>query len=288
MSGDLPLVSVIVPCYNHEKYVEICIDSIFRQTYKNIEVIVVDDCSKDSSVEVIKRLKHKYDFKFIEHDENVGVVKSLNSAIRLCSGSYVVLLASDDVLMDDSIECRLDFLIKNSSYLAVFADAEGIDENGATRYPSIIEDYYKVKHKGLICQDSLTRNLILNWCIPGPVFMCRREAYNNDNFGVGEYNESYFFEDRDFYLRLIAQNKLIFYPKIVSKYRLLESSLKFSPRLNNELILIERNNLKYFNGINKLLLWISIQKIHFKVFCYTHFRGRIFNKLVNLYSLRNK
>ena len=79
---ELPLVSVIIPCYNHEIYIEECIESIFNQTYKNIEVIVIDDLSTDNSVMEIKKLKDKYDFLFIEHEYNQGLSKTYNIRLK--------------------------------------------------------------------------------------------------------------------------------------------------------------------------------------------------------------
>ncbi|MBP9723056.1 MAG: glycosyltransferase family 2 protein [Gammaproteobacteria bacterium] len=124
--SSLPLVTVIVPCYNHEKYVETCLDSIFRQTYKNIEVIVVDDCSPDNSAEVIKKLQQKYDFKFIEHTENWGLTRSLNDVIyNHAQGKYIKCIASDDYLTDDCVEVLTTEIERLSNeYAFVYAQAQ--------------------------------------------------------------------------------------------------------------------------------------------------------------------
>ena len=87
-----PLVSVIVPVYNIEKYVDACISSITDQTYKNIEIIIVDDGSvDDSGIKVI-------------HQENKGLSAARNVAMRICTGEYLIFVDGDDVISNDMIE----------------------------------------------------------------------------------------------------------------------------------------------------------------------------------------
>ena len=90
-----PLVSVIIPCYNHQNYVEKSLKSVFDQTYKNIEIIVIDDGSKDNSVNILKELQKNNHF-ILECQENMGVCKTLNKAISMSKGKYIAILASDD------------------------------------------------------------------------------------------------------------------------------------------------------------------------------------------------
>ena len=91
-----PLVSIIMSSYNHEKYIETAILSALNQTYKNIELIVVDDGSKDNSASILKQLKEKYNF-YLEIRENNGLVKTLNYILKnLVHGKYVCVLDSDD------------------------------------------------------------------------------------------------------------------------------------------------------------------------------------------------
>ncbi len=113
--NNLPLVSVVVPCYNHEKYVKETIESIINQTYKNIELIVIDDGSKDNSVQVIQEMADKHGFTFV-HRPNKGLSATLNEGIRLSKGKYFCAIASDDILMLEKIEKQVTFMEANPEY----------------------------------------------------------------------------------------------------------------------------------------------------------------------------
>ncbi len=97
-------VSVIVPIYNTEKYVEDCISSILNQTYLNIEIILVEDCSKDSTVSVLKKYLSFSNVLFLKNDTNRGVGYSRNRGIENSSGEYLMFVDSDDVLDPTAIE----------------------------------------------------------------------------------------------------------------------------------------------------------------------------------------
>jgi glycosyltransferase involved in cell wall biosynthesis len=103
-------VSIVIPVYNTEKYIERCIDSVLNQTYRNIEVIVVDDCSPDNSDNVLKDIINRsnkagdLEFKFLKHEHNSGLSAARNTGIRASSGDYIFLLDSDDELPSSSIE----------------------------------------------------------------------------------------------------------------------------------------------------------------------------------------
>ncbi len=107
------LVSVLIPLYNHEQYINECLDSIKNQTYSNIEVIIVNDGSSDNSEKIVKQWienNPNLNIKYISQ-ENQGVTKTLNKMIGLSKGEYITLCASDDVLKEESIEKRVEFLI---------------------------------------------------------------------------------------------------------------------------------------------------------------------------------
>ena len=100
-----PLVSILIPSYNHELYIKEAIDSSLNQTYDNFEILVLDDGSRDSSVSIIKEYANKYPdkIKFFEQ-ENSGVAKTMNKLINLAQGKYLSLMASDDVLYPTKLE----------------------------------------------------------------------------------------------------------------------------------------------------------------------------------------
>ncbi|MEF3401434.1 glycosyltransferase family A protein, partial [Listeria monocytogenes] len=109
-----PLVSVIIPTYNVEEYIEECIVSIQKQTYENLEIVVVDDCSSDNTFEILCRLaKDDTRIKVFQNDKNMKICYSLNKALENSSGEYIVRMDGDDVSSLDRIEMQLNYLQKN-------------------------------------------------------------------------------------------------------------------------------------------------------------------------------
>lgn len=99
------LISVVVTCYNHEKYIEQCLRSVFNQTYTNIELIVLDDGSTDSSTQIIQEVlkDSPFETKFETH-ENLGVVKNRNLGLEFIRGDYLLFVDSDNYLDADYVE----------------------------------------------------------------------------------------------------------------------------------------------------------------------------------------
>ena len=91
-------VSVIIPCYNTEKYIEKCINSVINQTYKNIEIIVINDNSKDNTLKILNKYKYKNKIKIINNKINRGVGYSRNIGIKKATGDYILFIDSDDFL----------------------------------------------------------------------------------------------------------------------------------------------------------------------------------------------
>lgn len=97
------LVSIVIPCYNYAKYVDDAIGSVFAQTYKNIELIVINDGSTDNSDDVIRQAQKKYKFNYFKQT-NKGIVATRNKGVKLATGKYLVQLDADDVLPKNYIE----------------------------------------------------------------------------------------------------------------------------------------------------------------------------------------
>lgn len=114
------LISVIVPVYNVEKYLERCVDSIEENTYKNLEVIIVEDGSTDGSKAVAKRLAEKYNnIKLVEHDENKGLFQARITGVEASSGKYICSIDSDDRVSKDWIRKLYSTITKNNADICV-------------------------------------------------------------------------------------------------------------------------------------------------------------------------
>lgn len=125
------LVSVIIPAYNHERYVQKTIKSIINQTYRNIELIIIDDGSKDLTWYKINEIKDECKKRFVnvifKTQENQGTCRTLNHLISLTKGEYIYLIASDDIAKLDAIQTEINFLEENLEYGLVVGDDDFID-----------------------------------------------------------------------------------------------------------------------------------------------------------------
>ena len=130
-NSEKPLVSIIVPSFNHHLWVCEAIESALQQTYKNIELIVIDDGSNNETREVIRNFRKikTNEFIYIEK-QNEGIVRTLNSALRIVNGDYVAILASDDLLCPTKIEVQVDLLESLPYVDSVFCPQYEIDETG--------------------------------------------------------------------------------------------------------------------------------------------------------------
>ena len=130
-----PLVSVIIPAYNHENFVQETLLSIINQTYKNIELIVIDDGSKDTTFQVIEKTLKAYPDRFVRTDistqSNAGTTITLNRLLKKAKGDFVYLIASDDVAYPTAIEKELKFLQTHPDYVLAVGDNRFIDENSS-------------------------------------------------------------------------------------------------------------------------------------------------------------
>lgn len=128
------LVSVLIPAYNHENYIQETIESIINQTYPNIELIILDDGSKDKTWEKITELKPKCENRFVkihfETKQNEGTCMTLNKLLKLSSGEFVYIIASDDLAKPQAIEEELKFLQDNPDYALAVGDNEYVDSMG--------------------------------------------------------------------------------------------------------------------------------------------------------------
>jgi glycosyltransferase involved in cell wall biosynthesis len=268
-----PLVSVLVPLYNHEKYIEACLASVLNETYRNLELIILDDGSKDRSFALAAAWIEANQGRFTRvkawTQPNAGICKTVNRLLEQAQGPYITFLASDDALKPGGIQARVAFLEQHPALLAVFGDAEVIDGEGGLLAPSTITDIHHGSRPALANPKRMTKELLLKWSIPGPVLLARKITWD-PVAGVGLYNENLTVEDRDFYLRLLARKALGFLDQSVARYRIHGANASRSPaqnagadslrdRIIRDIKISEINNLHRFQGLDKATLHLLIK-----------------------------
>ncbi|MCQ2485566.1 MAG: glycosyltransferase [Clostridia bacterium] len=131
---DKPLISVIVPVYNVEKYLKCCIESILNQSYKNIEVILVDDGSTDSSPQICDYYKEKDDRVIVIHKENGGLSSARNAGVRIAKGEYINYVDSDDFVSIELYESVIKLILVHKADMACFNSVKCRSEDDVDDY----------------------------------------------------------------------------------------------------------------------------------------------------------
>lgn len=165
-------VSVIIPVYNAAKFISEALESVFAQTYKNIEIVLVDDQSKDNSADIIKEyMKNHHNIIYYLQPINQGAGAARNKALELAAGEYVAFLDSDDIWMPTKIERQINLMKEKNSPFS-YAAIEMIDEDGKLIKPkrSIKEtcDYKYLLHNTIIATSSvvINRNILGDFRMP--------------------------------------------------------------------------------------------------------------------------
>jgi len=203
-----PLVSIITPSYNSEKYISETIASVLAQTYKNWEMIIVDDVSTDDSLQIIEQYVQKDSrIKLIRSKGNVGPSGARNRAIKEANGNYIAFLDSDDVWFPEKLEKQINFLTENS-LVVTYSAYETMDKN--SKYINTRNIQTTITYN-----DMLKSNQIGN--LTG--------IYDIDYFGK-VYMKEYGHEDYILWLEILKQIKStrgITEP--LAKYRILSTSI---------------------------------------------------------------
>ena len=199
------LISVVVTCYNHENYIEQCLRSIFNQTYRNIELIVLDDGSTDSSNKIIQEVLTDSPFvTTFESHKNIGVVRTRNKGLNLLNGDYFLFVDSDDFLDDRCVEELYDCAINHQADI-VYCDLFNFEKN---------EVYLKAKEFEL--HSLLVSNYISNCSLVKKAIS--KGTYYDEKLSGKKL------EDYDFFLNLIINKgaKAVYQPNTKLNYRVFE------------------------------------------------------------------
>ncbi|MCJ8281127.1 MAG: glycosyltransferase [Rivularia sp. ALOHA_DT_140] len=210
MTATMPLISVVVPVYNGEQTIKETIESVLNQTFTNLELIVVNDGSLDSTLNVISHIKDPR-LKVFSY-RNAGVAITRNRGIEQSQGEYIAFLDADDLWTSDKLEAQLKALQSNRKAAVAYSWVDYIDESG-----DFLHHGNHITVNGNAYEQMLVENVLENGSNP----LIRREALIN----VGGFNQSLTpAEDWDMWLRLAAVYDFVTVPYPQILYRTLSSS----------------------------------------------------------------
>lgn len=225
-----PLVSVIIPAYNHELYIEEALQSVIDQTYKNIEFIIINDGSTDRTAERIEKfikINQDKNIQFV-NKQNEGVCKTMNKGLAMATGDYVAFLASDDLWLPDRISIQLEFMEKNKNIGMVFSDAWFFRFNTKTNikwsdYKTGIRKYFK---NGIQNIDMYTL-LLTKPMIPALTVMIRKNVLDV----VGFFDANLVAEDDEMWLRIAREYPIAYVDVPLALYRMHDGNSSSNTRL---------------------------------------------------------
>ena len=217
-----PLVSVLIPLYNHAAYIAECLDSVLEQDPAHVELLLIDDGSSDDGFIVAQRWKDAHGALFARIDftrqDNAGITQTFDRLMRKSTGSMIMIVASDDVLLPGSVSQRLS-LLEQPGVMAVFGDAIPVDDQGKATGTSAIGELGQPSSRAALSDArTLPWELIFRWNVYGSVMMCRREAVLKPD-GSLVLNLDIFSEDMQLYYLLGSRGTLRYLDRPVAKYR---------------------------------------------------------------------
>ncbi|MEI6396938.1 MAG: glycosyltransferase [Candidatus Taylorbacteria bacterium] len=222
-----PKVSVIIATFNRESFIVESIESVRKQTFKEWEMIIIDDASTDNTKDVVARyITSDPRIVYYRNDENKGISKTRNRGLSLAKGIYIAALDSDDIWLDDNkLKSQVDFLDANPDYALIGGGIVYIDENSKPIKKTLYPIY-----------DSVIRNIILQYNpFPHSSVLFRKDVA----LEVGGYAEepqdsvkrNVSCEDYDLWLKIGLKHKFTNIPKAIVGYRVHGGNLARSKRL---------------------------------------------------------
>ena len=224
LNDETSLVSIIIPSYNHADYLEQAVESALAQTYERIEVIVIDDGSRDNSVEILRRIDDPR-LKFFAQ-ENQGAHATINRGLKLATGDFLTILNSDDVFHPNRIRELLAEFEADPDVLLLSSWIDVIDANGnvlGTKEGWLNMEPWPIAHPELSFKqtDDFLLNLLMgNFVATTSNIMMRRGLYEQ----IGGMRNLRFTHDWDFVLRAAAAVKCKLVPKPLLQYRVHETN----------------------------------------------------------------
>jgi len=236
------MVSVIITTFNRAHFLRRAIKSVLNQTYKDIEIIVVDDCSNDNTEKVVSEcIRNNKNIKYIRHNKNKGLSAARNTGIKHSTGKYISFLDDDDELLPKKIQKQVEFLEKHKNIDAIYCGYIRKSDNFEQVYiPKKITNFLK---ESLILPLSVIHSLLI-----------KKECFSK----IGLFDENLkYFEDWDLWIRLSAEVNLAIINEPLVVYHIHGAQMMLSnlnEKINaNHYILAKHKNL--FKRYKKSLFW---------------------------------
>lgn len=213
-----PLVSVLLPAYNHERFVEQFLDSVLADPYPSKEIIVIDDGSTDDTPGRINAWIARHGSEIpveFTRRPNKGITATMNELAARAHGQYLRLGASDDFLLPEGTTAQVNYLASHPQKWAVVGDSIVIDERGHKLHDSGMCGLHGADKRLYRTDEGIRRAIISQWSFGGAVALIQRKGLES----VAGWNESLRIEDWDFYLRLVARDAVGFIDMPVCAYR---------------------------------------------------------------------
>lgn len=238
-----PLVTVGIALYNHEQFIVECVESIIQQRYSPIELIILDDGSRDNSLSTLQAFLNKADTDpskitiDLQTQSNQGMCRTLNTIAKRARGKYISFIGSDDIWMPDKLVDQVDFLENHPDVTLVHSNSVKINAEG----DELKKIDYSIKDNSGILFEALVKR---TGGINTPSHLYRTSVYEE----IGYYDPNFSFEDTDFWLRLTREHTVGFINTIHTGYRWHGKNLSKSDNAlkfyNEELISIYEKNVE--------------------------------------------
>ncbi|MEF2919536.1 MAG: glycosyltransferase [Acutalibacteraceae bacterium] len=230
------LISVVLPVYNGEKYLSESIESVINQTYKNWELIIVDDCSTDNTAVIAKKYAEQDDrIHYYLNEKNLRLPRNLNRGFSLAKGNYLTWTSDDNRYRPTALEKMLKALKDSKDAQFVFASCRIIDGDGKEIEYIIVNEH---SQKCIVGSSSV-----------GACFMYTRKAYET----VGEYDpELPLVEDFDYWQRIFMRFPTVTISEILYDYRWHDGALTSTMRKDQFNTNLEKMLLKNISGFGKI------------------------------------
>jgi glycosyltransferase involved in cell wall biosynthesis len=218
---EIPLISVLMPCYNSSAYINEAIKSILNQTIKDFELLIFDDASTDNTIQNIRSFDDVR-IKLIEKPNNTGYTDSLNMGLKIARGKYIARMDSDDVSLETRFQKQVHFLDLNPDIVVCGTWIETFPDNTIVKYPKKNEE--------------IMVSLLDDCCLAHPSVFIRRSFLVDEG---AQYDKDFEpAEDYDLWTRLISKGKFANIPEVLLKYRVhpqQTSSSRYYSQQNNSL-----------------------------------------------------